>query len=45
MCGDTPVVGVLVKEGYDPPPEVNQEAGRVGGVGQVNKYIIISDRA
>ena len=28
-----------------PPPEGNQEAGRVEDAGQVNKYVKISDRA
>ena len=44
MRRDMLVVEVLRKGGMS-PPVVNQEAGRVGGAGQVNKYITISDRA
>ena len=39
------MVGGSSKDGAAPPLEVNQEAGRVVGAGQVNKYITISDRA
>ena len=45
LCRDMLVVGVSRKEGAAPPPEVNQEAGIVGGAGQVKKYITISNRA
>ena len=50
MWADDPVQrhvgcgGVEEGRGF-PPPEVNQEAGIVGGAGQVKKYIKISNRA
>ena len=43
LCGDTSVVGVVWLEGVV-PWEGNQEAGREGGAGKVNKYVTISDR-
>ena len=39
------VGGGGVGSGGLPPPEINQEAGRVGGAGQTKKYVTISDRA
>ena len=38
------MVGVLGQEGAA-PLEGNQEVGRYGGAGQVNKQVIISNRA
>ena len=34
-----------VNGGDVPPPELNQEAGRVVGAVQVNKYVTISNRS
>ena len=44
MHRDMLVVEVLRKGGMS-PPVVNQEAGRVGGAGQVNRYVTSSNRS